>query len=607
MVRKIDYNARNFADVRDQLVGFVQQYYSEIFSDFNDASVGMMLLELNAAVGDMLSYHTDRMFNETQINYAQERSSLLELARTFGLNIPGRRPSISIVDWSVTVPTLGDTFDIQYAPKIIKGSQATGAGKVFELMEDCDFSSPFTTGGIPNRLIIPNRGETNEIINYTLVKREIVLNGFTKIFKKIVERNDYKPFNEILLPDDNVISIENIITKEGTNYNDDPVPSDWENFDNSWYEVPALAQSQIYIKDVNKMSDNSSIVPGKWINSPQRFIKEYTDNGFCKIIFGGGQTDVSALNDFIGCRGQIDRIGNLINNNSLGTIPNPSTTMFIKYRVGGGESSNVGPNVLTNLGVVEFVINGDDPSVNTNVRNSLTVNNPIPALGGAKQPSLNQIRNLVRYNFSSQDRCVTIKDYQSRVSLMPGKFGVPFRTGVWEERNKINISILALNENNKLTTQSTDTLKENIAEYLADYRMINDYVTIKNGQVINLAYEVDLYVEKTIPKGEIIGGVAQSITEYLDINKWDMGDNIYLSQLIENINNVPGVLNVTDLRVYNKVNENGKYSLNEIAQPLLDNATRQIDLLGRYTLFGVPNGMFEIKYPNKDIKISIST
>lgn len=607
MVRKIDYNARNFADVRDQLVGFIQQYYPEIFSDFNDASVGMMLLELNAAVGDMLSYHTDRMFNETQLNYAQERSSLLELARTFGLNVPGKRPSITIVDWSVTVPTLGSDFDIQYAPKIIKGSQVTGAGKVFELMEDCDFASPFTTGGIPNRLILPNRGQTNEIINYTLVKREIVLNGFTKIFKKVIQREDYIPFNEIILPDDNVISIENIITKEGTNFNEDPSSSDWEVFENNWYEVPALAQGQIYTRDSNKNSDNSSIIPGKWINSPQRFIKEYTDNGFCKIIFGGGEADISSLNDFVGCRGQIDRIGNLINNNSLGTIPNPSNTMFIKYRVGGGESSNIGPNVLTNLGVTEFVINGDDPSVNTNVRNSLTVNNPIPALGGAKQPSISQIRNLVRYNFSAQDRCVTIKDYQSRVTLMPGKFGVPFRTGVWEERNKINISILALDQNNKLTTQSTDTLKQNIAEYLADYRMINDYVTIKNGQVINLGYEVDLYVEKTIPKGEIIGGVVQSITEYMDINKWDMGDNIYLSQLIENINNVPGVLNVTDLRVYNKVNQKGKYSLNEIAQPLLDPATRQIDLLGRYTLFGVPNGMFEVKYPNKDIKISIST
>ena len=228
-------------------------------------------------------------------------------------------------------------------------------------------------------------------------------------------------------------------------------------------------------------------------------------------------------------------------------------------------------------------------------------------MGGLGQPSIEEIRNLVRYNFSSQHRCVTIKDYQSRVKLMPGRYGVPFRTGVWEERNKVNVSILALDENGKLTTQSTSTLKENIAEYLADYRMINDYVTIKNGQVINLGFEVDLFVDKNIPKGEIISGVITSITDYMDINKWDMGDNIYLSDLIENINNVAGVLNVTDLRIYNKVNENGKYSFNEIAQPLLDDATRQVDLLNRYTLFGIPNGMFEVKYPNKDIKVSVST
>ena len=93
----------------------------------------------------------------------------------------------------------------------------------------------------------------------------------------------------------------------------------------------------------------------------------------------------------------------------------------------------------------------------------------------------------------------------------------------------------------------------------------------------------------------------------MDINKWDMGDNIYLSQMIENINNVPGVLNIYEIWVYNKVNEGGKYSLNEIAQPLRDEATRQIDLLNRFTLFGAPNAMFEIKYPNKDIKVTITT
>jgi hypothetical protein len=222
-------------------------------------------------------------------------------------------------------------------------------------------------------------------------------------------------------------------------------------------------------------------------------------------------------------------------------------------------------------------------------------------------PSVEEIRNLVRYNFSAQDRCVTIKDYQSRVPLMPGKFGVPFRTGVWEERNKINVSILALDSDSKLTTQSTSALKQNIGEYLADYRMINDYITIKNGRVINLGIEVDLFIEKSIPKGDVISNVITTIKEYLDINNWDMGDNIYLSQLIENVNSVGGVLNVTDLRVFNKVNENGTYSLNEIAQPYVDADTRQVDLLGKNTLFGVPNGMFEIKYPNKDIKVTIST
>jgi len=568
----------------------------------------MMLLELNAAVGDMLSFHTDRMFNETQISYAQERSSILELARTFGLNIPGKRPSITIVDWTVTnIPVNGDTFDISYAPKILKGSQATGAGKVFELIEDCDFSSPFTTGGIPNRLVIPNIDGNGIIQNYSLTKREIMLNGFTKIYKKTLGRGDYRPFLEIILPEDNVLSIENIIIKEGTNFVNNPTEDEFSNFDLSWYEVPALAQAEIYIEDENAVSDREGVVVGKWKNAPKRFIKEFTDNGFCKITFGAGDADISELNDFVGCRGQIDRIGRVVNNLSLGEIPQTNNTLYVRYRIGGGQDSNIGPNTITTLGTVSTIINGDDSNINRIISNSISVNNPIPALGGKEEPSVEEIRNLVKYNFSAQNRCVTIKDYQSRIPLMPGKFGVPFRTGVWEERNKINVYILALDASSKLTTEATSALKQNIAEYLADFRMINDYVTVKNGRVINLGFEVDIFADKAVPKGEVISGVISSITQYFDINKWEMGDNIYLSQLVENINNVAGVLNVTDLRVYNKVNENGKYSLNEIAQPYIDDVTRQIDLLGRYTLFGAPNAMFEIKYPNKDIKVTIST
>ena len=83
-----------------------------------------------------------------------------------------------------------------------------------------------------------------------------------------------------------------------------------------------------------------------------------------------------------------------------------------------------------------------------------------------------------------------------------------------------------------------------------------------------------------------------------------MGDNIYVSQLIEQINNVAGVLNIVDLRIFNKVGE-GKYSSNEVSQPYIDDETRQIDLLGEYTLFGDPIGMFEIKTPSSDIRVRV--
>jgi hypothetical protein len=600
----INYTSRNFADIRAGLIDMVRQYYPDIFNDFNDASVGMMLLELNAAVGDMLSFNTDRMFQETQIDYAKERKSVLSMARTFGLKIPGKRPSVTIVDFAVTVPVLGDTFDLSYAPLIKAGAQVTGAGKVFETQQDIDFTSPFTIGGIPNRLIIPNFDANNNLINYTLVKREIVINGITKIFKRVITTSDVRPFLEIILPDDNVISIDSAITLDGTNFTKDPSPDSFLDLEKRWFEMDALAESDVFIEDNSKVSDNAGIRPGKWVTVNKKFIREYTDLGFTKLILGGGTQDTSSLCDFDSNTALVNQIGDFINNLSLGVTPTANTTMFIKYRVGGGSDTNLGPNVLKSLGNVTTIVNGPNQTINNAVKASLKVNNAFPALGGKDEPSVEEIRNLVRYNFSSQNRAVTIKDYQARIALMPGTYGVPFRTGVFEEQNKVKVYILGLDANSKLSNSSTSTLKDNIAMYLADYRMLNDYVQITDGQIINLGFQIDLYVDKKIPQTQIMAQVINSVKSFMDINKFDMGDNIYMSSLIETINNVAGVMNVIDLRVYNKVGE-GKYSLNEIAQPYIDTTTRQIDISQDYTLFGEPTTMFEVKYPEMDIQVRV--
>ncbi len=187
---------------------------------------------------------------------------------------------------------------------------------------------------------------------------------------------------------------------------------------------------------------------------------------------------------------------------------------------------------------------------------------------------------------------------------MPPQFGVPFRTGVVEEQNKVKVYTLGLDDSGKLTNTSTQTLKENIAEYLADFRMLNDYVEVTDGRIINLGFEADLYIDKQFPKSQIVSEVIGVISDYIDINKWDMGENIYLAQMIGQINNVGGVLNVTDLRVFNKVG-GGKYSINEISQPYIDDDTRQVDLLGENVIFGEPNSLYEVKYDTTDIAIRV--
>ena len=524
--KKINYFARNFADVKGELVTYVKHFYPEIFQDFNDASIGMMLIELNAAVSDMLSYHTDKMFTETQIDYAQERRSVMNIARTLGLKVPGKRSSITLVDFSVTVPVFGDTFDIRYAPIIKYGAQVAGAGQTFETLDDIDFSSPFSSGGIPNRLIIPQINANNQITGYVLVKREIVSNGITKIFRRTIGTNDAIPFLEILLPENNVVSIEQVITKDGTTFTSNPTTDEFVDPNLSWYEVDSLGEDKIFMEDPTRNTDNSGIKPGKWVTVNKKFVKEYTDTGFCKLTFGSGFSDQQSLDNFT-TNQYVLQIANFFNSTALGEIPKPGSSMFVRYRVGGGTGANVGSNVINSVGFVNMFVNGPNATNNQNVRGSLRVNNPVPAFGGGDDPTIDEVRWMTKYNFASQNRAVTIKDYLATIFKMPGKFGVPFRLQAAENQNKIEFAILGLDSGGKLDNSSTNTLKENMATWLADYRMINDYVLIRDGRIINLSFDVDLYADKSFNQGEIINNCITTIKDYFDVKKWQMGQNIY--------------------------------------------------------------------------------
>jgi len=596
----IQYGSRTFGEIRQDLVAYIKQAYPEVLNDFTDSTVGAMLIDINAGVTNNIAINTDRVFQETQLEYAQVKSSILNIAKNMGFNIPARRPSVTVVDFTVIVPVLGNKPDPSYYPVLDAGAQIVGGGKIFETQNSIDWSSPNSNLGDPNRKLIPNLDANGIEVSYTVTKREVVLNGSTSIFKRIINAADVIPFFSITLPDPDVIEIEGVYLMEGTNYAVTPEFTDNDRF----YEVDYLAQQRIFVENTSSSAQNTNTQGLKsaiWIDITKKFIKEFTPKGYCKLTFGSGDSDINAFQSGFLKEGVSNRyfLENFLNNTALGEKLKANHTLFISYRTGGGSSSNIGADVLTKLGSYKLSVNGSQQNFNQAVQRSFKVTNPIPAIGGNDGLGIEQIRQLIKYNFSSQFRDVTLTDYILQVYKMPGKFGSPFRANAFKLNNKVMISILDIGSDGKLANTSNSLLKENIAEYLSQYRMINDYIEIRDGRIYNLAFDIDIYVEN-ITDNQIANSVITVVKNYFDINSHEMNEDVFLGRLQTEILQVNGVINVIDITAYNKVGD--VYSNNMISQTISNATTGQI-VLTNNTIYSNNDSMFEIKFPEKDIKV----
>lgn len=604
MSKKISYATRDFAGLRNELVNLTKDYYPELIKNFNDASVYSVLLDINAAVADNLHFHIDRVWQETMLDFAQQRQSLFHIAKTYGIRLPGVRPSVALCDFSVNVPVRGDKEDERYLGILKSGAQVSGGGQPFETIEDIDFSSPFNSKGEPNRLKIPNFDGNNRLISYTIVKREAVVNGVTRIYRRVINSLDQKPFLKLYLPEQNVLGVTSVIHKEGTTFAGNPTSTEFSDTTNKWYEVKSLIEDKVFVPDATSVSDKNNFKSGTYLNVTNKFVTEYTPEGYFSLTFGSGTVNpLDNLDEYMTGNMKVN-LASYLNNMSLGAVPKINTTLFVRYRVGGGKDSNLGVNVITSVDDVEFNVQGPNSTINSQVVNSLRVTNITPAVGGADQPTIEEIRNMVSYNFSAQNRAVTLNDYKSLIETMPSTYGAPAKVNVMEEDNKIRIKLLSYDENGNLTDTVSNTLKSNILSYLSEYKMINDYLDIVTGEVIDLGVEIDLNINKNESQTDILQDVIETTTSFFSIDKRKMGDPLFVGNLSKTIGSVSGVENVIDIRVFNKVG--GEYSLSETSQQYKNTTTKEI-LQSDNTIFMKSNQIFQIRFPNKDIKVRVKT
>ena len=602
MAQQISYTTRDFQAIRLELINYVQTYYPDLIQNVNDASVFSVFLDLNAAVTDNLNFNIDRALQETVLQYAQKDISVYNIARTYGLKIPGLRPSIALCDFSIIVPVDGDSENLQYCGVLRRGSQVLGAGQTFETLYDIDFSSEYNSEGFPNRLKIPNFNANGSLVNYTILKREPVVNGVTRVFKKVISQTDSRPFLEVFLPEQNVLGVTSVLLKNGNNFTNIPSAQEFLSTVDRWYEVQALAEDRIFISDVTKTSDNPGIKVGKYLQTNQRFISEYTPQGFLKLTFGGGNQSTDELLRQYALNGITLDISKYQNNFSLGSTLKPTTTLFIQYRVGGGLQSNIGVGIMNQIGTINFSVNGPNSQQNLNTINSLQVNNVTAAVGGANAPTIEEIRNLVGFNFASQNRAVTINDYEAILRKMPSMFGAPAKVAITEEDNKIKINILSYDTEGNLSSNVSNTLQSNIANYLSNYRMINDYIFVNSANVIDLAFDVSVVLDASQNQGTVITNLVEKVQNYMSPSTREMGSNVYISEIRRLVQEEVGVITVTDIKVYNKVG--GQYSSSQTSQRYSNSDTKQIELIDD-TIFAEPTQIYDVRYPNKDIRIIV--
>jgi len=604
MSKQISYATRDFSGLRQELINLTKQYYPDLISNYNDASIYSVLLDLNAAVADNLHFHIDRVWQETMLDFAQQRQSLFHIAKTYGMKLPGLRPSVALCDFSINVPVRGDKDDERYEGILRAGAQVSGGGQIFETIEDIDFSNPFNSRGEPNRLKIPNFDNNNKLVSYTIVKREAVVNGVTRIYRRVITELDQKPFLKFYLPEKNVLGVTSIIHKDGTNYGANPTYSEFVSNVNKWYEVKSLVESEVFVENSTSVSDRNNFKAGTYIPVSKKFITEYTPENYFSITFGSGNVDpMDNLNNYMNGAMKVN-ITTFLNNMSLGNVPKANTTLFVKYRIGGGKESNLGVNVISTIELIDFVINGPNSNINGQVEQSLTVTNVTPAIGGADAPTVEEIRNMIAYNFAAQNRAVTLNDYKSMIQTMPSTFGAPAKVNVMEEDNKVKILLLSYDDEGNLSDDVSNTLKHNILNYLTKYRMLNDYLEVSSGEVIDLSLEIDVMINKNENQTDILRQIIETTTNFFSIEKRTMGDPLFVGDLMREIGNVIGVINIIDIRVFNKIG--GKYSISEVSQSYVDDTTKEISQ-SDMIIFMKSNQIFQLRYPENDIKIRVKS
>ncbi len=588
--KDVRYLNKDFGAFREGLIEFAKTYYPNTYNDFNEASPGMMFIEMASYVGDVLSYYVDSQFKEMLLAYAEDRKTIYEMAQVYGYKPKITQPAFTNVDVFQTVPATGTGTavkpNMKYALTINEGTQITSNnGTIFRTLEDCNFK--FSGSFDPLIIDVYEVNQTTKVPTFYLLKKTVrVQSGAIKSETFVFGAAESYPRIKISATD--VIEVISVTDSDN----------------NIWYEVPYLAQDTTFVEVENTAANDPSLVQYndtapyllKLKKTPRRFVTYIVQDGKTELRFGSGISDSpdeeiipnpnSVGSSLPGSPSYLDTYfdpANFLKTKAYGQAP-ANTTLTVKYSYGGGISDNVAAGSISNITDIGFtqVTTGLNAALVTSTQNSVAITNPYPATGGKSAESTTEIKNNTLAFFQAQGRTVTKEDYITRTYAMGNKYGAVAKAYIVQDEQlnipsmqketsdgssvfvderqleeikskniqssikrlpnpmALNLYTLGYDENKKLT-QLNVAVKENLKTYLSQYRIVTDAVNIKNAWIINIGVKFVYIARRGFNKDEVTLNCIERVKAFFNIDRWQINQPIVIAELAAVISNVDGV------------------------------------------------------------------
>jgi hypothetical protein len=602
--RKNQYVNRSYNDFRNELLNHAGTYFSAQNRDFSTSSLGGMLLDFAAIVGDSLSFYVEQQFNELNPETATNTENVIKHLRNAGINNTTNSPSSVYVTFLIEVGATSSTNvtpNKNYLPIIKSGTRIiSNNGIEFSLVEDIDFSSGYESE-------VGEEDASGNIETLILSKKGLCISGQVTSESLVFSNDTQNNFLTYELENEDVTDILLVIDEDLNRY----------------HEVEYLTQNTIYKKVDYSKDSYFEIVPAIF-----RFIRETNfANGRTILRFGNGDGAVLKDNildnpeDILIPLKQTDYFSNksldpnkLLKSNSLGVSPK-GKRVNIRYRHGGGQNHNVPVESIDEILEIKIIFpeisseTEDNVAKMTEVMESADVINEEEAVGGSDSLSLEELKLYIPNALKMQSRIITHEDLIGRIYTMPTNFGRINKVAAIDNpySNGSKDLYVICKDINNFYIPASDAVKNNLSKYLNEFRLIGDNFNILDVGIFNFGIKIEIRVNEGYDIDSVRADLAFRIVENMRFDALQIGESIDTNGLVNVALNTDGVTSVITNQknmITSKTTANNFFD--EDTDDVLvynDNFFNPISSYDEGFIYPDPGSIFEMRYSANDIEI----